>query len=168
MKEAQEEYFACGAQVKNQEPQGKKIDDTSANGLIIYYCHKDDWRKQEPQTVIKGVKGEWGPIKMCNVGTYVYNMQVKQQYWLVLNDNTATNGISILCCDPKDGCEETNEHTVEAGNWGIWRAKSTPPDNQYVCGVEVQDDPVIETKSDNTALNGIRLKMCSIEPEEEK
>ena len=158
---APEGFFACGAQVRNQLPQGKKVDDISANGLIINYCHKDDWNNQTAMTVIEGVKGDWATAAMCDQDSYVFNMQVKHQNWLAGNDNTATNGLSILCCNPKDGCKEINEHTVETGNWGNWRSKNSTPNDQFVCGVQVKNQDYEESeKIDNTAINGIKLKMC--------
>lgn len=102
---------------------------------------------------------------------YVAGMQVRYNDRTGIDDDTALNGLSIICRDPlKPGVYENK--TVHWGNWGVWKIIKQSPfvQNTYVCGAEVRYQDPTETETgvgvqvgDNTGLNGIKVKMCKLE-----
>ena len=60
------------------------VDDTAMNGLIIRYCHSDNWYQQEEVSVEEGNYGEWGEWVMCDANNYIYTanlgFQDSQEY----------------------------------------------------------------------------------------
>ena len=104
-------------------------------------------------------------MKVCKPGSYISGMQVRYSDPLPFNDNTALEGLSIICRDPYERSFITETLTVEWGNWGLWREKVKSKFN-FVCGVDGQYQKFEESKGkqvdepDNTGLNGIRVEMC--------
>ena len=76
---------------------------------------------------------------MCDSGSYVNGMQVRYNEKILLTDNTALNGIALICRDPYEPAFVSETKTLEFGNWGIWRLK-TYSDELFVCGAEARYD----------------------------
>jgi hypothetical protein len=72
------DYFACGASLRMQSKQGTG-DDTSANGLKLTYCKKDDWSKQQEVIVNTGLEGdiEWKNVVLCPKDHFIYGGSVR-------------------------------------------------------------------------------------------
>ena len=95
-------------------------------------------------------------------------MQVRFNDRVGFDDDTALNGLKIICRDPYYPAIFYSL-IVHKGIWGVWKVVKYSPfvEKTYVCGVEVKYDAYKNSTSgfgihavDNTALNGIKLKMC--------
>jgi len=68
--------------------------------------------------------GDWGPWEHCLAGEYAVGFQLKTESWLgPLLDDTAINGIRLLCGKPGDEAYG-GSHPVSSsvGQWGTWGA----------------------------------------------
>jgi hypothetical protein len=63
-------YYACGATLRVEPPQGKG-DDTAANGLKLVWCKSDNWDLQDEQSIFDGNWGNWGNKVMCPRGQFI-------------------------------------------------------------------------------------------------
>ena len=95
------EFYACGASLRVQDKMGPTIDDTSANGLDIVYCHRKNWFQQKSSMVWEGDYGKWGPYIFCPINQYITGAQVRAEYPSGVMDDAALNGLKVFCKDPR-------------------------------------------------------------------
>ena len=100
MVDAPNNTIACGAQLRVQKAQGPEVDDTAANGIRMVYCDERDWYKQVIQSVHEGDYGTWGRVIRCKPDQYVAGMSVRYNDRTGIDDDTAMNGLTIICRDP--------------------------------------------------------------------
>ena len=150
-------YFACGARMRIQSPQGSG-DDTAANGLQLKYCHKANWAAQLFQLSWAGNWGGWTYMKMCPKGKYIYSMNARLEFMKGLGDDTSLNGLMVSCRYPNGSYP--NSLMIHPGYWGAWKGWSKIASGYHVCGTNVRyENP--KGRWDDTALNGLALKLCS-------
>ena len=155
-------YYACGAEVRLQSPQGRK-DDTSANGLRLRYCSLAGWYDgQQTVEVFPGYWGSWRGMKMCPHGSFIQGSQVRFDPHGGHVDDTGMNGLKILCRNPENNV--TKWVTVSEGNFGEWRSPKLFPNGKYVKGAQIRyDDPLIQffdgtsDNKDQTSWQGLRF-----------
>ncbi|CDW80198.1 1-phosphatidylinositol phosphodiesterase-like [Stylonychia lemnae] len=147
--------FACGARMR-VEAKGKS-DDTAANGLELVTCKRDKWDTQSSLMVEKGNWGDWY-TKMCPRGQFIVGGQVRFQDAQIDGSDTALNGLKISCKSPQGG--EPAFQEVHAGYWGEWKAAYISK-TKYVCGARARFEGN-QLAGDDTALNGITFKYCSL------
>lgn len=102
-----------------------------------------------------GFWGEWQEPVIIPDGYLIRGMQVRFEGSQGGGDDTALNGLKLLCEDiyhPQD----TREVIVHEGFWGAWRNPVYVPDNCYVVGVATRIEARQGT-GDDTALNGIKM-----------
>jgi hypothetical protein len=106
-------------------------------------------------TVHDGFWGNWEAPVIIPEGFYVYGMQVRFEPGSSNNDDTALNGIRILCSTYDGKSQRTI--TVHEGFWGDWRKVVAVPNRCYVIGVATRIEYPQPNGGDDTALNGIKM-----------
>ena len=140
-----EEFCANGSDVtgfrlKVQTDQGI-LDDTALNAIELH-CTPQEGSEGERHVIIskEGIKGNWGTILECPVGTYVDGFQMRSEE-LTAFDNTAANNVQLFCSDG----------SVLEGvgmDWGDWTGPLHCPRDMKVCGLRTQvEDPVLQPPS---------------------
>jgi hypothetical protein len=66
--------------------------------------------------------------------------------------------LTVWCKNPAGG---SNSYEVHRGYWGDWKGEVKFEDN-YVCGAQTRFEGNQGEKSDDTALNGIKLRFCPL------
>lgn len=100
--------------------------------------------------------GTWNGFKYCPNGLRAKGFRLKQ-HELIVADNTAANGIRLICEDDSE---------ISASNDGPWGSWSDPIfcSNYYLlCGFRVQVQGILS--GDDSSINNIDFKCCpQIEP----
>eukprot|EP00977_Amphora_coffeiformis_P020429 scaffold8253_cov163-Amphora_coffeaeformis.AAC.4 len=151
-------FFACGAQIRFEDPQGGG-DDTAANGLRLVFCEINNWNSQSTKTIYEGRWGSWKPAVMCKPGTYMNGAKVRfegSQRW---GDDTALNGLEITCAFPYMPKYElpffypARVYDGKWGDWQNWQGRLCT----FVTAARVRfEDPC--GGCDDTAWNGLELR----------
>jgi hypothetical protein len=94
----QQGYYLAGISLKNEDPCGD-CDDTAANGIKAYYCdfQGESCRWQE---LYNDFPGNWRSA-VCPKGQFVKGMHVRNEGYQGKADDTALNGIKIICSPPR-------------------------------------------------------------------
>ena len=150
--------YACGAQLRFENSQGWWGDDTAANGgLKLKFCDLHNWHDQDDELVWGGNWGGWKGWAMCSDGKYMAGARVRFEGSQGWGDDTALNGLEILCVEPDDCWSNSEIKTVYSGLWGDWKPWNSV-DSKLVKGAQVRyEDP--QGGGDDTALNGIRFNV---------
>ena len=145
-------YYACGAEMKFEDAVGAS-DDTAGNGLMLTYCHLDNWYAQSVKEIYAGIWGDWKGMQMCTSGYYVDGGQVRFEGSQGGGDDTALNGLNLRCRN-KSGA--TAWVMVWPGTWGDWITAVTVP-NKYakLANVRFEDS---QGGADDTAMNGLQFR----------
>lgn len=149
----QEGFYACGASVRFEQPQGNG-DDTAMNGVRFIICNEKNWHQQQTSTINEGLWGDWSNDVLCPVGSFIVGLQVRYETKILFGDNTALNGLRIQCNDPSSQWLE-----VHPGLWGEWMNESRFP-GVYICGAQSRFQPHIRM-GDDTGMNGLRVQLCA-------
>lgn len=145
-------YYACGMVLRDEA--GKWESDDSANNAIkLIACQKNDWNSQLTFTLNEGIWGSWKSPVMCNYGGFITSIRVKYEKYELGQDNTTMNGLEFKCSG------NSGVKSMEYGGWGDWRDWVDFSDH-YICGGQVRFDQDMN-KRDQTALNGLAVKLCS-------
>ena len=64
--------------------------------------------------------GVWGPFEQCPFGTFAFGYQLKVAPYDPKADNTALNGIRLLCALPAAEIEYVGDVTSSVGSSGTW------------------------------------------------
>lgn len=99
------------------------------------------------------VAGSLGTQQSCPNGLGFKGFIIKQQSVQAPGDNTAANGIKMIC---EDGTYISPENE---GPWGTWSAPIYCPTNYVICGYRTQYDI---TSADKSGLNNIDFMCCPI------
>jgi hypothetical protein len=83
-------------------------------------------------------------------------MQVRFESPAPDQDDTALNGIKLLCADIWD-TSQLRTVDVHNGFWGSWRKAVCVPPNCYAIGIATRIERKQGSGGDDTALNGIKL-----------
>ena len=100
--------------------------------------------------------GDWQAPVVIPSDYYIYGMQVRYESFAADQDDTALNGIKLLCADVY-GSGTTQIISVHEGFWGKWRKRITVPSGCYAVGLATRIEPKQGSNGDDTALNGIKM-----------
>ncbi|XP_041371747.1 vitelline membrane outer layer protein 1 homolog [Gigantopelta aegis] len=98
---------------------------------------------------VNSMFGSWGDEQHCPDGSFAIGFMIKQEGPQGRGDDTATNGVRLLCDD--------NDHTSvtsKVGDWGNWIAAETCGNGRRLWGfkLKVEENQVFR---DDTAVNGV-------------
>lgn len=149
--------MAIGFNTKVEEPQGDG-DDTALNSIKLICANNKEIYSGEGQW------GEWGENAICPNGSYLNGFRLKVEPPQGDGDDTATNGIIMIC---SDGTQLNNNHEGQWGEWSIdWSRspiaqapKLICPHKKYICGFRQQIEPSIG-EGDDTAMNNVLFFCC--------
>lgn len=110
-------------------------------------------------TVFDGRWGDWKNGGACKT-TFICGMRIRFEDALGGKDDTAANGIRVQCCDGRDVLVNDDNP------WGKWNEFASCPAGTAVCGGQVRFE--WDGGRDDTALNGIKLRCCNIQPPNDK
>ncbi|XP_021963684.2 uncharacterized protein LOC110859120 [Folsomia candida] len=109
--------------------------------------------------------GEWGPFDYCPPGTYAAGMSLKVEPYQGDDDDTALNGIKLLCIPPgSNNFSDSVEISSSVNQWGFW-GKTQYCDAGVVTGFQLKSEVYQggskrRIKDDDTGANGLRI-FCS-------
>ncbi|CAL8121814.1 unnamed protein product [Orchesella dallaii] len=124
----------------------------SADDVLISSPHVTNW-------------GDWGEVEKCPVGSFVFGYKLKvQPGGGVLNDDTALNGIELLCITPTKRHNATQDKALtpissSVGHAGDFGQILECPEPGYVVGFQLRSEPN-QLLYDDSAANDLKL-MCS-------
>jgi hypothetical protein len=104
--------------------------------------------------------GSWGEMELCPEGTFASGIQLKvESDQGSSGDNTALNGIRLLCLRPgDDDFDRATAVTSSIGPWGSW-GKPRYCDHGVLLGFQMNSQSYQES-GDDTAANNVRI-FCS-------
>jgi hypothetical protein len=170
---APRDYVACGVQLRVEKPQDyysgfwafkqyNEVDDTSTNAIRLYLCSLSDWYSQYILKLNEGIWGDWYIPLMCNQNMYMYGA-VAQVYGPQGEDgdDTAFNGIRILCTDREGRMTNYIEFYGMEGEFTRVNPEFDVLRTQgyKVVGGRVRFEGSNGNKGDDTALNGLELAL---------
>ncbi len=154
-------YYPCGLQLRIDPLEkitytGQLKDNSGLNGIKMKFCNINNWFDQTESTVTEGLYGNWGSYMICDQGYFINSIQVKDdQYGRGYEfDYLALTGLSFTCNSPTNNKDYYQD--VYAGKWYV----QTSFCDKYMCGLQVRLDRRVRG-SYASALNGIRVKLCS-------
>ncbi len=153
-------YLACGISLKIESDQGAE-DDTSTNAVEIVLCKVGSWYDKKQLRLNEGDRGGWTSPIFCPKDSYIYGANIQIDARQGDGDDTAVNGIEILCSD-LEGKDRTRYRQGERlGNW----TNSDVFNGTFVCGgrVRYEKDQGKGIPPDDSALTGLNLRMCTVE-----
>jgi hypothetical protein len=119
--------------------------------LKLILCKAGEWGLQQELMVFEGLWGNWERIGMCDENSYIIGGQVRFEGRQGGDDDTALNGLQIVCKNP---VTQTSQIVlVSEGMWGDWK-DGVVDDSQYVTGGQVRFEGR-QGHDDDTAMNGI-------------
>lgn len=159
--EAPHGYYACGLSIQNE---GKLLfgDDSSNNSIYVYYCNSYIDDVVYAMTNF-GEYGDWTKIYMCPKNSYISGATPYFEKYVQGNDNSALNGLEILCTQKNGKNHEAYE--IKPGSWGD-PGKLVRQEGKFVCGIQVSYDNVGKYK-DKLGLDGLLFKFCNWDEEED-
>lgn len=153
--------MVCGLMTRIEGGQGGG-DDTAMNAIRLTCCNNNPvfgvMNMQVLSTNNENGWGDWGFTEYCPAGSYVRGYQFRMEGSQGGGDDTAGNAIRLICSDPG----ATSLYSSQSG-WGGWGGVSYCPSNQYACGFQTRNEGG-QGGGDDTALNGIRIRCCSVNP----
>jgi hypothetical protein len=148
--------YINGARVKIEE-WDEKVDMSAMNGIEIF-CKNPQINDSKITSieVVPSKWGSWGQL-VTKDRYYVCGGQVRFHNRSD-GDDTALNGVRFKFCEFKipDGFA-----SIIDGSWGTWTQEVVAPSEYLACGLKLRMDPYT-LNSDNTGLNGIKVKFCNI------
>lgn len=142
--------YVIGFRQKVEEPIGNG-DDTALNTIELI-C------SDQAKSRIRGASsiwGKWSDEEICKDKQGVKGFQLKQQSPQGEGDDTAANGLRLICKDDSVLMAKND------GQWGEWsEIVKCSGNNNVICGLRVQIEKM-RGKGDDTALNDVEFKCCS-------
>jgi hypothetical protein len=129
-------------------------DDSATLGLIIISCGWNNWNDQ--RYVHLGNANNFTEIKrlMCSPGRYMYGIYTQSDPFRGDNyDDTAINGLHIICSDKQGYYMYENWYS---GSWGSWQYIYDYDSRMKVVGAQAKVDPDF-FPNDNQGLTGLKL-----------
>eukprot|EP00727_Mastigamoeba_balamuthi_P003350 m51a1_g13011 hypothetical protein (204) ;mRNA; f:751-1476 len=105
------------------------------------------------EIVFNGAVGTWGAWDACPDNSYAAGMWTKSQADHGAIDDTAMNGVRLLC-KSADGTSLPYTPQSSVGKWGTWDTPTHCPSGLFVVGFMVRFQECCSAK-DDTALNRI-------------
>lgn len=94
--------------------------------------------------------GNWGVSESCGSGHFAVGFRSKVEPELGKGDDTAMNGIELICSNQK-------KITSSVGPWGNWaQSFSLCPNGNFLIGFEIKMERTVH-KEDDTATNAVRM-----------
>jgi hypothetical protein len=161
-------YVGCGVRLQVERPQDlyegstliKDNDDTSTNAIEIILCDWNNWNTQNNIRLNEGSWGDWGDRLMCDKDQYMYGAVAQVQPDKGEGkDDTAFNGIRILCTDRKGNLKNSKAKEGMEGKFTEVNQdfeKLRPQGYKVVGGLVKVQRPQGE-KVDDIALYGLEL-----------
>ena len=146
---------AFAVRVKIEPPQGKKKDDTALNAIQLK-CRNSAGRVTD--VGLKSQEGQWGNWSewfSCSTGHFFVSAEIKYEPNQKGRDDTAANGIKLLCSDNK-------WIKPPESQWGKWEkfknwyggSNGRCAQGSVILGMITQvEEP--QGGKDDTALNGV-------------
>ena len=106
-----------------------------------------------------GKWGTWGTWEHCPKGSYVYGYKMKSernQGQGKDDDDSATNGIQLLCYKGDGSGSANGQLTSSEGPWGDWLSSRKCATGKPITGFKVQFEKQ-QGNGDDTALNKVRM-----------
>ncbi|XP_067279603.1 vitelline membrane outer layer protein 1 homolog [Pseudorasbora parva] len=104
-----------------------------------------------------GPWGDWRSTNLCPDGTYAIGFNLRVEQPVGDGDDTALNGIRLLCADRSKGVLRdlfpTESHS---GFWGDWTRDKFCPSG-YLTAFQLRVEPY-QRSGDDTAVNNVRFK----------
>ncbi|NXO58752.1 VMO1 protein, partial [Aramus guarauna] len=146
--------YASGVSFKVEAPQGVMEDDTALNGIRLHCTRGGDPSGGYTAESQSGRWGRWSEAHWCpRRGPLLgFALRVQAPRHGLLSDEVAATSARFACSDG---------HVLEGpgspwGQWGGW----SPQCPRAVCGIQTRQEPARGLKSDDTALNDLRLFCC--------
>ncbi|NXA56288.1 VMO1 protein, partial [Nothocercus julius] len=146
--------YATGVSFKVEPPQGAAGDDTALNGVRLFCSPPAAGGTSSAVESQSGRWGRWSEPHWCpHRGHLVgFALRVQAPQHRLLSDEVAATNARFTCSD---------QHVLqgpgtERGEWGSW----SPPCPGAVCGIQTRQEPPGGLRSDDTALNDLRLLCC--------
>ena len=109
--------------------------------------------------------GGWHAWADCPPNLFISDMNVKFQDWQgngwITNDDTAANSIKFICRSLEITGKEKEIEAPGGGVLGQWKGYQSKAD-MFVCGAESRSEKA-KGLQDDSAFNGLKLQMCSIQ-----
>lgn len=94
--------------------------------------------------------GNWGPAESCAPGHFAVGFRSKIEPSIGRGDDTAMNGIELICNDQK-------RISSTVGPWGNWAESfSICPNGKFLIGFEMRMERS-QGRGDDTATNAVRM-----------
>lgn len=138
---------AIGFNTKVEPNQGDD-DDTALNSIKLICANNKEIYSGE------GPWGKWGNNVYCARDRYLNGFKLKVEPPQGDGDDTASNGIIMLCND----WSELNNNNE--GKWGNWNGPFMCPERKYICGFKQQIEEDKGRSGDDTALNNVAFFCC--------
>jgi len=108
--------------------------------------------------------GSWGELEMCPPGSFVYGMRLKvQPYQGTFTDDSALNGIELLCISPAKRTQILKAFSVvksRVGHKGNTGDVLECPEPGFATGFQLRSERDQGWYADDSAANDLRL-FCS-------
>lgn len=97
---------------------------------------------------------------MCDEGMFISSMSAKvDPQHNFAHDDTALNALRIRC-DYIDHSKPRDKDVANGGKWGDWGPWSQTVRQKFICGMQARYEDRLGEWNDDTALNGINVKLC--------
>jgi len=106
--------------------------------------------------VQEGHWGKWEKPVVIPDGYFISGMQVRFESWNHEQDDTALNGLKLLCTSLYNP-DDVQTVVAHEGFWGTWRKPVTVPNECYVIGLATRIESKQGSNGDDTALNGLKM-----------
>ncbi|XP_044856386.1 mucin-2-like [Mauremys mutica] len=118
-------------------------------GLVLGCCLWGAWGQEKIHVPNGGMWGTWGEEESCPGNSFAVGFSLKVQWPRHARDNTALNGIRLLC---------SNGRTIQSnvGPWGWWGRVKKCPSGQRLTQFRLRVEPCRGLK-DDTAANNIEF-----------
>jgi len=142
-------------------------DDTAMNGLAVRCCSIEYHLARVDKFIGIGPFGKWYDMVLCpniDKGWRLTGVSTRFEEYQGSGDDTALNGIKMMCETKPDGSLVLGGlKMVEEGDWGTWGPlKGCPYSHPFVCGFKARIEPDQGTNEDDTGMNGLVMRCCSL------
>ncbi|XP_045193286.2 vitelline membrane outer layer protein 1-like [Mercenaria mercenaria] len=104
--------------------------------------------------------GDWGDAQYCGEDTYAVGYDMKIEEW-IKGDDTALNGIKLICQSPFGHTSRRGVATSSVGPWGGWVGEALCDNRndkqQFLTSFNLQSEQK-QGKGDDTSANFIKFK----------
>jgi hypothetical protein len=135
----------------------KENDDSATLGFVLISCGWNNWDDQRFLYVGNAYDFSQHIQVMCKPGTYMYGMTTQSVPFRGDGyDDTAINGLNIMCSDKQGYYQHENWYS---GWWGSWQYIYDYDSRMKVVGAQVKVDARF-SGNDNQGLTGLKLVLA--------